>query len=443
MSDETARPGSDDPTSPDRLAQLDLALTSLRPRSSPRVGPRATIDRALAPLKARQPRPLPRERTALAAWFWEIDRVLLGLIVVLIAIGLVAVAAASPVGAIDRSTHDVAVNPLHYFYRHLMWIGLGMVVMITVSMLPRPQARRMAVGFAIFFGLCLVLVPIVGTQINGATRWLGGTALRFQPSEFLKPVFVVTMAWLLSLRARDSSLPVVPLTGMLTGIVALLLMRQPDFGQTVVFCAMWAVLLLMAGESMKLMGAILGAGLGLFVLAYLFYDNGRQRINDFLGLNADTGGGPDQVELARSTITHGGFFGIGPGGGTAKFNLPEAHTDYIFSVIGEEFGLVACIAIVLLYFAIVARVLLRLLDEDDPFIILAAGGLAVEMAMQAVINMGVNVQLFPSKGMTLPFISYGGSSMIALCGGVGLLLAFTRRNPYMARSSNVVRRSGR
>ncbi|HEY1124925.1 MAG TPA: putative peptidoglycan glycosyltransferase FtsW [Sphingobium sp.] len=436
MSDESGK--HDDPTSPSRLAQLDLALTSLRPRTSPRMGTRATIDRALAPLKARQAKPLPRERTALAAWFWEIDRVLLGLIIVLIAIGLVAVAAASPVGAIDRSTSDVAVNPLHYFYRHLMWISVGMVVMIAASMLPRAQARRVAVGLALIFGICLILVPLVGTQINGATRWLGGAALRFQPSEFLKPVYVVAIAWLLSLKARDASLPVVPLTGMLTGIVALLLMRQPDFGQTVVFCCMWAVLVLMAGESMKLMGGIGAAGIGLFVLTYLFYENGRQRIDAFLRPVQDPAAGPDQVELAYRTITHGGLFGVGPGGGTAKFNLPEAHTDYIFSVIGEEFGLIACIAIAVVYFAIVARVLWRLLDEEDPFIILAAGGLAIEMAMQAIINIGVNVQLFPSKGMTLPFISYGGSSMIALCGGVGLLLAFTRRNPYMARSSNVM-----
>ncbi|MBO9574789.1 MAG: cell division protein FtsW [Sphingobium sp.] len=421
------------------MAQLDLALTSLRPRG----GPLRQLDRALAPLRASNAKPLPRERTALASWFWEIDRVLLGLIIVLITIGLVAVAAASPVGAIDRSTSDVAVNPLHYFYRHLMWITLGMGVMVSVSTLSRIQARRLAVGLAMLFGVALVLVPVVGTEINGATRWLGGTALRFQPSEFLKPVFVVAIAWLLSLRARDPSLPVVPLTFMLTAIVALLLMRQPDFGQTVMFCAIWAALLLMAGESMKLMGMLGLGGVCLFVLTYLFYDNGRERINSFLGLNPDLGGGPDQVALAHATISHGGLFGVGPGGGSAKFNLPEAHTDYIFSVIGEEFGLIACIAIALLYFAIVARVLLRLLDEDDPFVILAAGGLAVEMAMQAIINMGVNTQIFPSKGMTLPFISYGGSSMIALCGGVGLLLAFTRRNPYMARASTMARKSGR
>ena len=185
-----------------------------------------------------------------------------------------------------------------------------------------------------------------------------------------------------------------------------------------------------------------GVVLGLFVLTYMFYENGRQRINDFLGIGHDPMTGPDQSDLAQRTITNGGFTGVGPGGGQAKFHLPEAHTDYIFSVIGEEFGLLACIAIACVYLAIVVRVLLRLLDEEDSFTILAAAGLTTEFGLQAVINMGVNAQIFPSKGMTLPFISYGGSSMLALCFGVGLLLAFTRRNPFMDRTP-VVKWSGR
>jgi cell division protein FtsW len=315
--------------------------------------------------------------------------------------------------------------------------------MFVISMLPRAQARRLAVGLALLFALMLALVPLIGTNVNGATRWLGGGAFRFQPSEFLKPFFVVGIAWLLSLRARDPSLPVIPLSAMLTGIVALLLMRQPDFGQTVVFCALWAALLLIGGASMKAMAGIGCGGLGLFVLTYLFYDNGRDRIDAFLNPVADPAAGPDQVQLALATITRGGLTGVGPGGGSAKFNLPEAHTDYIFSVIGEEFGLIACIAIALVYLAIVVRVLLRLLDEEDPFIVMATSGLAIVMGIQAIINMGVNIHIFPSKGMTLPFISYGGSSMIALCAGVGLLLAFTRRNPYMARSPYVMTWSGR
>lgn len=410
---------------------------------APQAAKSAQLDMALSPLRARARKPMPRERTALAIWFWEIDRVLLGLIVVLIAIGLVAVAAASPVAAAKLSSTDQTLTPLYYFYRQLMWIALGIPVMIVISMLPRVQARRLAVAVAVLFAVLLLLVPIIGTSVNGATRWLGAAWFRFQPSEFLKPAFVVSIAWLLSLRARDPSLPVIPLTGMLTAIVALLLMRQPDFGQTVIFCACWAGLLLIGGASIRLLSAVGVAALGLFVLMYLFYENGRDRIDAFLFPVRDVAEGPDQVQLAQATITHGGLTGVGPGGGTAKFNLPEAHTDYIFSVIGEEFGLIACVAIAMVYLAIVTRVLLRLLDEEDPFIILATAGLIMSMGFQAIINMGVNIHIFPSKGMTLPFISYGGSSMIALCGGVGLLLAFTRRNPYMARSPYVVTWSGR
>jgi len=410
------------------------------PKPSGKLG---QLEMALAPLRPRPRKPLPRERTALAIWFWEIDRVLLGLIVVLLAIGLVAVAAASPVAAAKLSTGHETLAPLYYFYRQLMWIALGLPIMIVVSMLPRVQARRLAVALTILFGALLLLVPLIGTNVNGATRWLGGGAFRFQPSEFLKPVYVVSIAWLLSLRARDPSLPVISLTAMLTGIVALLLMRQPDFGQTVIFCGCWAALLLIAGASMRIMVTVGTGALGLFVLMYLFYENGRERIDAFLFPVKDAIEGPDQVQLAHATITHGGLMGVGPGGGSAKFNLPEAHTDYIFSVIGEEFGLIACVAIAMVYLAIVVRVLLRLLDEEDPFVILATAGLVIEMGLQAIINMGVNIHIFPSKGMTLPFISYGGSSMIALCGGVGLLLAFTRRNPYMSRSPYGMTWSGR
>jgi cell division protein FtsW len=423
----------------------DSDITLIDGGTSPeaQAGKPGPLDVALSPLRPRARKPLPRERTALAIWFWEIDRVLLGLIVVLIAIGLVAVAAASPVAASKLSSNDTSLAPLYYFYRQLMWIALGIPVMIVISMLPRLQARRLAVALTVVFGLMLLLVPLVGTSINGATRWLGAGSFRFQPSEFLKPVFVVSIAWLLSLRARDPSLPVISLSGMLTGIVALLLMRQPDFGQTVIFCAVWAGLLLIGGASMRIMSALTVGALGLFVLMYLFYQNGRDRIDAFLFPVKDIAEGPDQVQLAHATITHGGLVGVGPGGGTAKFNLPEAHTDYIFSVIGEEFGLIACVAIAMVYLAIVVRVLLRLLDEEDAFVILATSGLVIEMGLQAIINMGVNIHIFPSKGMTLPFISYGGSSMIALCGGVGLLLAFTRRNPYMSKSPYVVTWSGR
>jgi len=386
---------------------------------------------------------MPRERTAFSMWFWEIDRLLLALIFILIAIGLVAVAAASPVAAIDRSTTSVSVEPLIYFYRQLIWVVIGVPVMLGVSMLPKELARRLAIILALLSLLALVLVPLVGVNINGAKRWIDLPGMRFQPAEFLKPTFIVAIAWLLSLRERDPGLPVIPLTALVTGIIAILLMNQPDFGQTVIFCACWGALLFLAGASARLIGAlVLGAG-GLFVAVYLFYENGRQRINDFLGIGVNPENGPDQTDLAYRTITNGGFTGVGPGGGQAKFRLPEAHTDYIFSVVGEEFGLIACIGIALVYLAIMVRVLMRLLDEEKLFIILAAGGLVIQFGMQAIINIGVNVQIFPSKGMTLPFISYGGSSMIALCIGVGLLLAFTRRNPFMDGKPHTAKWSGR
>ena len=393
-------------------------------------------------VKGFRTRTVPRERTALAIWFWEIDRVLLSLIVALMAIGLVAVAAASPVAAIDRSTAQIAVNPLLYFYRQLFFVLLGLPFMLVISMLPRPQARRLAIFGCAFFFIMLLFVPLLGSTVNGAKRWIDLPGFRFQPSEFLKPVFVVALAWLLSLRTKDMSLPVVPLSFCVTGLIAIILMRQPDFGQTVIFAACLGVLLLLSGVSMRFIGAMGGVALVGLIAVYMFYENGRQRVNDFLGIGVQLDTGPDQTDLAFRTISHGGFTGVGPGGGQNKFRLPEAHTDYIFSVIGEEFGLLACIAIACVYLAIVVRVLLRLLDEEDVFTILAAAGLTTQFGLQAIINMGVNAQIFPSKGMTLPFISYGGSSMLALCIGVGLLLAFTRRNPFMGRHT-VVKWSGR
>ncbi len=382
------------------------------------------------------------DRSAVGRWFWEIDRVLLLLVAVLISIGLIAVAAASPAAGMRYSGGEVTIAPLYYFYRQLMWILVSVPVMIAVSMLPKSMARRLCLGGAAFFTVLLVFVPLIGNEVNGAKRWIGFGFAQFQPSEFLKPLFIVSVAWLLSLREQDKSLPVIPLTGLLLGIIALLLMQQPNFGETIIFAAAWVMLLTLSGVSMRILG-FLGAGaVGGVISAYLFYPVATTRINAFL-----FGGVGDndnyQVESALRTLTSGGLFGTGPGGGTRKFSLPEPHTDYIFSVIGEEFGLIACLAVAILYLVIVARVLIKLLHEDDGFVVLATAGLVCQFGLQALINMAVNVQLAPSKGMTLPFISYGGSSMIALAIGMGLLLAFTRRNPYLHRSPYVVKWSGR
>jgi len=290
-------------------------------------------------------------------------------------------------------------------------------------------------GFAML--VALMLVPLVGSQVNGARRWLN-LGVSLQPSEFLKPAFAIGLAWILSWRVRDPNLPVIQISLGLMGLIAVLLMAQPDFGSTMLFGAVWFALMLLSGLEMRriLMAGALGiAGI---VAAYLFYENARHRIDAFLG----GGTAFDQVDLAQRTLLGGGWTGTGLWLGTKKLSLPEAHTDYIFSVIGEEFGLLACAVIVIIYLALVMRVLMRLVEEEDLFTVLAATGLTAQLGGQAFINILVNLQLFPSKGMTLPLISYGGSSTVALCLGAGFLLAITRRNPFLKREGLNLREIG-
>jgi cell division protein FtsW len=379
------------------------------------------------------------DRSPLGLWFWEIDRVLLLLVTILISIGLIAVAAAAPAAAQRYSGGEVVVSPLAYFWKQLFWVALGLPVMIGVSMLPTQVARRLALAGAAFFSVMLAFVPLIGIEKNGAMRWIGVGIGQFQPSEFLKPLFVVVVAWILSLKSQDRALPVMSITGGLTAVIAVLLMMQPDFGQTIIYGSVWMAMLLIAGMPMRVMGMLAGGASAGIVAAYFLYPVATTRINNFLFSSGDT----YQVDQAYATITAGGLFGTGPGGGERKFHLPEAHTDYIFSVIGEEFGLIACIMVAALFVAITVRVFVKLLDEEDPFLVLASAGLVSELTIQAFINIAVNIGIAPSKGMTLPFISYGGSSMIALSIGFGLLLAFTRRNPYLTRSPYVVKWSGR
>lgn len=375
--------------------------------------------------------------SAVGRWFWEIDRVLLLMVAILIAIGLIAVAAASPAAAERLSHGDIQYPPLRFFTQQLIWLAIAVPVMIGVSMLPNTLARRLALIGAAAGVLLLIIVPVIGAERNGAVRWIDLKFTLVQPSEFLKPLYVVAMAWLLSMKQRDPGLaqPMVWMGVLITGIIALALMRQPNFGETVIFALTFVALLTLSGARLKYLYMLAGGGLAVLLLAYLFYPVATTRINAFLFGEGDSG----QTDAALNTLTSGGWFGVGPGAGTNKFRLPEPHTDYIFSVIGEEFGMIVCVAIACLYFAIIARVLIRMLKVEDQFTILVASGLAVQIGLQAVINMAVNVHLLPSKGMTLPFISYGGSSLIALSIAFGLLLAFTRRNPFKDSSPYVVR----
>ncbi|QYU67637.1 putative lipid II flippase FtsW [Leptolyngbya sp. 15MV] len=347
---------------------------------------------------------------------------------------MAAVAAASPASARRLSTSAVSLPDLYFYWTHLRWQLVGLAFLFGASMLSKDNARRLGIVLAAGMVALMMLVPLVGHEANGARRWID-LGFRFQPSEFLKPGFAIALAWILSLRLRDPELPVLSLVTGAMALVALLLMLQPNLGDAVLFAGVWFVLIVLAGAPLSRLAGLIAAGAGVLTAAYFLYGNARHRIDAFFG----GGTAFDQVDLASKTLLAGGWTGSGMWLGTRKLNLPEAHTDYIFSVIGEEFGLIVCAVVVLLYLAIIVRVLVRLADEDNLFTLLAAAGLATQIGGQAFINILVNLQLFPSKGMTLPLVSYGGSSTIAVCLAVGLLLAITRRNPFLSRESHGLR----
>lgn len=366
------------------------------------------------------------DRSAVGRWFWTIDHVLLLLVIVLIGVGLIAVAAASPAAAYRYSGGAVQVGELHYFYRQLFWVALGLPLLVATSMLPVAWVRRLALVGTAAGVVALAAVPFAGVEINGALRWLVLGPIQVQPSEFLKPLFIVATATLLAMRFDDDRMPALTLSAVsLVAIVALLVM-QPDMGQTALFVGVWLVMAFLAGMAPAVVGGCVAAAIAGIGTAYALIPHVTSRIDRFV-----TGDGDNyQVKSALACFRNGGLFGVGPGEGTAKLRLPEAQTDYIFAVIGEEFGAIACIAVACLFLAIVIRAVSRVMDEEDPFIFLGVAGLATQFGLQAAINMAVNLDLLPSKGMTLPFISHGGSSFLALSMGMGLLLALGRRNPF-------------
>jgi len=392
-------------------------MTAARPYI-PRPGERAPVA-----LRFKQSR-----ATRLRIWWREIDRVLLALVLAVMVLGSIAVAAASPASARRLSGAEGKLDDLHFLWGHLVYQAVGLAAMFGISLAPREWARRGGILLGAAMLLFLLLVPFAGAEVNGARRWIN-LGIRFQPSEFLKPAYAILMAWILSWRLRDPGLPVIGASAGLMALVVALLMAQPDLGDAVLFVGAWLIVAMLAGMPMKRIMMAGGAGVAALVLAYMFYENARHRIDSFLG----GGTAFDQVDLANRTLLAGGWTGTGLWLGQRKMQLPEAHTDYIFSVIGEEFGLLVCAVVVLLYLAIVLKVIIRLIEEENLFTVLASSGLIALFGGQAFINILVNLQLFPSKGMTLPLISYGGSSTIAQCLTIGLLLALTRRNPFLSR----------
>jgi cell division protein FtsW len=354
-----------------------------------------------------------------ARWWWTIDRWSLGALALLITFGAVLSMAASPAVA-----ERLGYAPLHFVERQMVMAPLAFAIMFAVSLLPPRMIRRVAfIGFALALAL-LALTFVVGVEIKGARRWIDLPGLSLQPSEFVKPTFTVVAAWLFAEQKERPGFQGNAISiALFIGLMAMLV-KQPDIGMAVVVAVVWFAQFFMAG--LRLYWAAVGtlAGLGGLAGAYLWLPHVTSRINRFL----DPGAGDSyQVNRSIEAFANGGLWGRGPGEGTVKDVLPDAHADFVFAVAGEEFGLIVCVVIVGVFAFIVLRGFSRLLQEGNLFVVLSATGLLIQFGLQAIINMASTLHLIPTKGMTLPFLSYGGSSMLALGLGMGMMLALTRR----------------
>lgn len=360
------------------------------------------------------------ERGALAEWFWTIDRVFLALFILLIGIGFMLSFAASPAVA-----ERIGLEPFHFVKRHALFLVPAVATMIGISFMTPRQVRRTAVILLIVALAMMLFALFFGVEVKGSRRWVNIASLSIQPSEFMKPAFVVVCAWLFSEHARQPEIPGNLFAIILFGIVVALLVAQPDLGQTILTTAVWGGMFFMAGMPWLWIIVLGGLGAGGFVTAYYVFDHVAQRVNKFLTGEGDT----FQVDTAKEAIVHGTWFGVGPGEGTVKRIIPDAHTDFIFSVAAEEFGAIFCMVLVLIFAFLVLRGLSHAYKEKNDFNRFAVAGLVLQIGIQSIINIGVNLQLLPAKGMTLPLISYGGSSMTAICVTAGFILALTRHRP--------------
>lgn len=361
------------------------------------------------------------QRTALADWWWTVDRWLLAALATIIVAGMILTMAASPPVA-----ERIGLPTFHFVDRQAMSLLPAIAVLIAVSFLTPRQVRRMAViVFAVSMAL-IVVALIFGHEVKGSRRWIFGV----QPSEFLKPAFVILVAWAFSEGSKRRDVPGTLFAILLLPATIIPLMLQPDFGQTMLVALVWMALFFMAGLHWFWVAGLGGLGSSGVLLAYKFVPHVRARILKFMDPSSGNGVTDTfQVDTALATIKAGHWFGKGPGEGTVKRILPDAHTDFIFAVTGEEFGLLACIALCALFGFIVVRGLVKASRSEDPFCAFAGAGLVMLFGIQAAINMAVNVHLMPAKGMTLPFISYGGSSLVSVALGMGFLIAVTRKRP--------------
>ncbi|MFH1804253.1 MAG: putative lipid II flippase FtsW [Pseudomonadota bacterium] len=359
------------------------------------------------------------DTSVLGVWWWTVDRWMLAATILLMGIGALLVMSASPPVA-DR----IGVDGFHFVRRQFVFLALAIFCAGGISLLSVKWVRRVA--SILFLGVIflLILTPFIGSEIKGAIRWINLAGITVQPSEFLKPAFAVVIAWMFSEGRLNPNFPGYIVSCLLLATSIILLMIQPDFGQTIVITVIWATQIFLAGLPMVL---VFGLGFGVFglaVTAYLVLPHVQSRVDRFL----DPASGDNyQIERSMEAFMNGGIMGRGPGEGSVKNYLPDAHSDFIFAVAGEEFGLLFCLLMVGVFVFIMLRGLSRLMGERNLFVVLAVTGLLVQFGLQALINMASALQLMPPKGMTLPFVSYGGSSTVALAIGMGFILALTRK----------------
>lgn len=360
------------------------------------------------------------ERSRIAEWWWTVDRYLLGAIITLMAIGIVLVMAASPAVA-----ERIGVTPLHFIIRHLTTLIPGLCLMLGLSFLNEKQIWRLATFVLAGGFVCMILVLFIGMEIKGAQRWIQLPGFSLQPSEFMKPAFAVFAAWLIARQKEQTGFPGNILAGGVYLLILTLLLLQPDLGMSVVLTSIFAAQIFLAGLPFRyLIGFLLIAVMGL-VAAYYGFDHVHSRIDRFLDPQS---GDNYQIERSIEAFENGGIFGTGPGQGTVKMHIPDAHADFIFSVGAEEFGFFFILILLGIYGYILWRGLQHLMNTTNMFVIFSVGGLLMMFGLQTLVHMGSAMHLLPTKGMTLPFISYGGSSFLSMSFTFGIILALTRRS---------------
>ena len=363
------------------------------------------------------------DTSVVGRWWWTVDRWLLVAAGTLIIIGMILTLAAGPPAA-----GRIGADTYHFVRKQTVFLPIAIAVMFAISLMPALWIRRFAALGLLSGFILMVGTLLIGDEINGAQRWLRLGGFSIQPSEFIKPFLVVVSAWMFALSRNQDDIP-----GNLIAFVCLIaicavLLSQPDIGMTLVVVSVWCAQFFMAGLPIFWVVLIAFAGLGALVGAYFMFPHVASRVDRFLDPSS---GDTYQISQAIRAFQNGGLFGRGPGEGRVKETLPDAHTDFIFAVAGEEFGVLLCLFAVALFGFLVLRAMIKVLREDNLFILLAVGGLSVQFGLQAIINMASSLHMMPTKGMTLPFISYGGSSMLALAIGMGMILGLTRRRRDM------------